>query len=281
MKIIRNPSQMQAAIKKIRDGKKTVGFVPTMGALHKGHSSLIRRSRKDNDFTVVSIFVNPAQFGPNEDLKRYPRPVNNDISICKKEGVDLIFYPSVTSMYPNGFKTYICVEGLSSLLCGRPRPGHFRGVATVVAKLFNIIGPDSAYFGQKDAQQAVIIKRMAADLNIPVKIKVIPTVRERDGLALSSRNLYLSSEERKDALALHGSLRLAKKMVNSGIRNADRIISAMKRLIKNKKTARIDYVVIVDPVNLGPVRRVSAGSLAAVAVWIGKIRLIDNICLKY
>ncbi len=265
----------------IRGSKKTVGFVPTMGALHKGHASLIRRSRKDNDVTVVSIFVNPAQFGPREDFKRYPRPVNKDIALCKKEGVDFIFYPSVSDMYPAGFKTYVCVEQLSNLLCGKSRPGHFRGVATVVAKLFNIVGPDSAYFGQKDAQQAAIIKRMAADLNIPVKIKIVPTVRERDGLALSSRNLYLTSEERKDASALFESLSMAKKMVDSGVSNASRIISAMKRLINSKKTARIDYVAIVDPVELKPVKHVSAGSLAALAVWIGKTRLIDNICLKY
>jgi pantoate--beta-alanine ligase len=281
MKIIRSPRQMQAVIKRLRAGKKTIGFVPTMGALHKGHSRLIRCSRRDNDITVVSIFVNPAQFGPQKDFKRYPRPLSKDISFCKKAGVDFIFYPSVAGMYAAGCKTYVYVEELSNLLCGKSRPGHFRGVATVVAKLFNIVGPDNAYFGQKDAQQVVIIKRMAVDLNIPVKIRVVPTIRERGGLALSSRNLYLSSEERKDALVLYASLKLAKKLVSSGVRNAAGIISAMKRLISSKKSARIDYIAVVDPDNLKPVKRISNGSLTAVAVWIGKTRLIDNICLKY
>ncbi len=281
MKIIRSPRQMQVIIKRLKADKKTIGFVPTMGALHKGHSSLIRRSCKDNDITVVSIFVNPVQFGPDEDFRRYPRPLNNDISLCEKAGVDFIFYPSVSGMYAAGFKTYVYVEELSNLLCGKSRPGHFQGVATVVAKLFNIVRPDSAYFGQKDAQQVVIIKRMAVDLNIPVKIRVIPTVRERGGLALSSRNLYLSREERKDALVLSESLRLAKKLAVSGARNAAGIISAMKRLISSKKSTRIDYVAVVDPDNLKPVKRISDGCLTAVAVWIGKTRLIDNICLRY
>jgi pantoate--beta-alanine ligase len=281
VKIIRSPRQMQAVIKRLKTGKKTVGFVPTMGALHKGHLSLIRRSRKDNDITVVSIFVNPAQFAPGEDFKRYPRPINKDNSLCKKEGVDFIFYPGVSDMYPLDFKTYVDVRELSNLLCAKSRPGHFRGVATVVTKLFNIVNPDSAYFGQKDAQQAAIIKRMASDLNFSVKVKVLPTVREKDGLALSSRNIYLNKQERKDALALSESLRLAKKMFRSGIKNSAIIITAMKRLINSKKTARIGYIAIVDPVGLKSVKNASAGSLVALAVRIGKTRLIDNLCLRY
>jgi len=281
MKIIHSPRQMQAIIKRLKADKQTVGFVPTMGALHKGHLSLIRRSSRDNDITVVSIFINPAQFGPKEDFKRYPRPINKDTSLCKKEGVDFIFYPAVSSMYPADFKTYVDVEELGNLLCGKSRPGHFRGVATVVTKLFNIVSPDSAYFGRKDAQQAAIIKRMVNDLNVPVKVKVMPTVREKDGLALSSRNLYLGRKERKDALVLPESLRLVKKMLKSGMRNSNMIITAIKRLINSKKSARIDYIAIVDPVNLKSVKNVSAGSLVAVAVWIGKTRLIDNLCLNY
>ncbi|MFA5155968.1 MAG: pantoate--beta-alanine ligase [Candidatus Omnitrophota bacterium] len=279
MKIIRDPRQMQQTLRAARSAKKTVGFVPTMGALHKGHLSLIRRCAKDNDISVVSIFINPSQFGPKEDLKKYPRPIKNDIALCRKEGVDFIFYPSARAMYPEGFKTHVCVEELSSLLCGDSRPGHFRGVTTVVAKLFNIINPDQVYFGQKDAQQAAIIKRMAADLNFSVKITVMPIVREASGLALSSRNTYLDARQKQDALVLSASLKLAKKMADSGIKDTGKILSAMRRLIKGKRTIRMDYATAVDPVNLKHVKRITGECLIALAAWIGKTRLIDNILI--
>jgi pantoate--beta-alanine ligase len=280
MKLIRDPREIQAEIKRLKLKKKTVGFVPTMGALHEGHLSLIRRCRRDNDIVVVSIFVNPAQFGPREDFRRYPRPIGKDIRICKKTGVDFIFYPAASSMYPAGFKTYVYVEQMSNLLCGKSRLGHFRGVATVVAKLFNIVNPDNAYFGQKDSQQAAIIKRMVGDLNFPVKITVMPTVRERNGLAMSSRNTYLSNAERNDALVLSEALKLAKKMIVSGVRDTAKIVSAMRRLISSKKSAKIDYLAIVNPLNLRAVKHISGACLLAVAVWIGKTRLIDNAILN-
>lgn len=280
MRIIRRPAEMQAVSRKYRNKAKSIGFVPTMGALHEGHLSLIRHARKENDITVVSIFVNPAQFGPKEDFKRYPRPINKDIFLCKKEGVDIIFHPDVKMMYPGDFKTYVTVEGLSGVLCGKSRPGHFRGMATVVIKLFNIVSPDAAYFGQKDAQQTVIIKKMACDLNIPIKIKVIPTLRQKDGLALSSRNLYLSKGERADAFVLYDSLNSAKELIDSGIRDTDKIIKNMRRLICEKNTAKIDYLSIVDLDTLEPVKKITGNTLIALAVWIGKTRLIDNIIVR-
>jgi len=279
MKIIRSPRQMQQALKIFRSRGRAVGFVPTMGALHLGHLSLIRRCRRDNDITVVSIFVNPAQFGPKEDLKKYPRPMKKDVLLCRQAGVDFIFYPRPAAMYPPEFKTYVYVEGLSGLLCGASRPGHFRGVATVVAKLFNIVNPDRAYFGQKDAQQAAVIRRMVSDLNFPVQVTVMPTVREKGGLALSSRNAYLSRQERQDALALSASLRLAKKMAGSGVRDAAKIISAMRRLIQSKGSSRIDYAAIVDPLSLQGLKRITEKCLVVLAVRIGTTRLIDNIII--
>ncbi|MCM8795245.1 MAG: pantoate--beta-alanine ligase [Candidatus Omnitrophica bacterium] len=280
MKIIRSPKQMQGISKEIKDKGKTIGFVPTMGALHQGHLSLIRRARQDTDVVVVSIFVNPTQFGPQEDFQRYPRPFRKDISLCRSLGVDYIFHPLASWMYPEGFKTYVLVEDLSEVLCGRFRPGHFRGVTTVVAKLFNIVRPDIAYFGQKDAQQAIIIKRMVCDLNFPLKIKVMPIIREEDGLALSSRNIYLSPQERNDACVLSEALRLAQGLVKSGIKDTKKIICHMRALIKKKKSAKIDYIAIVDPKTLKPVKKISGRCLLALAVWIGKTRLIDNLCLK-
>lgn len=275
---IKDPQRMYAAIRKSRLKKnKTVGFVPTMGALHGGHLSLIRRARRDNDIVVVSIFVNPAQFGPKEDFRRYPRPFKRDAFLCRKEGVDFIFYPTASRMYPDGFRTQVNVKELSDCLCGESRPGHFKGVATVVAKLFNIVSPDIAYFGQKDAQQAVIIKRMLSDLNMPIKIKVLPIVREKDGLALSSRNAYLNGKERKDARVLFNSLNLARDLVKRGVRDAAKIIGPMKRLINEKESAKVDYISVVDTHNLKPLKRISAQALVILAVWIGKTRLIDNI----
>lgn len=279
MKVIRNIHQMYQFSRKAGLKGKTIGFVPTMGALHKGHLSLIRQAHQENDIVVVSIFVNPAQFGAKEDFKHYPRPIKKDISLCKEEGVDFIFYPTASRMYPDGFRTYVNVEELSDCLCGESRPGHFKGVATVVTKLFNIVLPDVAYFGQKDAQQAVIIKKMLYDLNMPVKIKVLPTVREKDGLALSSRNVYLNERERKDAVVLFNSLNLARDLINRGVRDTAKIIGLMKQLIYKKKSAKIDYISIVDTDNLKPLKKISAKALVALAVWIGKMRLIDNMVI--
>ncbi|MFA5062679.1 MAG: pantoate--beta-alanine ligase [Candidatus Omnitrophota bacterium] len=276
MKIIKNPLILSKCSKNLKLKGKSIGFVPTMGALHEGHLSLIRKAREENDVVVVSIFVNPAQFGPKEDLRKYPRPLKADLSLCKSAGVDYVFSPGVNDMFGESFSTYIDVKTLSGVFCGKSRPGHFRGVATIVAKLFNIIRPDTAYFGQKDAQQAIIIKRMAGDLNFPVKIKVMPIVRQEDGLALSSRNVYLKSRERKSALVLHKSLKLAELLIGNGAVNVSVIIDRMRRLILKDKAARIDYIAIVDPKNLEPLKKISGRCLIILAVWIGKTRLIDN-----
>ena len=280
MKIIRSINQMQEFALRAAASQKTIGFVPTMGALHQGHLSLIRQARKDNDLTVVSIFVNPAQFGPREDFKKYPRVFKRDAAFCKKEGVDVIFYPQAKAMYPDNYQAYVNVEDLSSPLCGKPRLGHFRGVATVVSKLFNIVRPNSAYFGQKDAQQSVIVKRLASDLNFPVKIKVMPIVREVDGLAMSSRNRYLNQKERRDALVLYKALRLAQHLIKSGLKDSSRIILRMRQLISKKRRAKIDYTAIVDAQTLEPIKKIKAGCLIALAVYIGKTRLIDNIVIE-
>jgi len=277
MKVFRSSEKLSAAINRIRGNEKSVGFVPTMGALHAGHLSLIKQAAKDNNTVVASIFVNPAQFGPKEDLKKYPRPIKKDLELCRKAGVDFIFLPGNKIMYPQGYSTFVNVEGLSQVLCGAARPGHFRGVTTVVAKLLNIVRPDVLYLGQKDAQQALIIARMIKDLNFPVKVKVMPTIRENDGLALSSRNAYLSKKERNDAVVLSKALLLAQTLIDNGQRQADRIISRIKQLISKKRSARIDYVSIVDLENLMPLKKIKPGCLIALAVKIGRTRLIDNI----
>ncbi|MEK6727708.1 MAG: pantoate--beta-alanine ligase [Candidatus Omnitrophota bacterium] len=276
MKIIRNIKEMSEVAKKHRQRRKSIGLVPTMGALHEGHLSLVRQARRENVFVVVSIFVNPAQFGAKEDLKSYPEPFKNDLVSCRKEGVDIIFHPEAKQIYPEGYKTYVEVKNLSDLLCGKPRPGHFIGVATIVTKFFNIVQPDTAYFGQKDAQQAVIIKKMVKDLNIPVEIKVMPIVRQKDGLAMSSRNTYLSAQGKKDALVLSQSLNLAKDLIQKGLRDSHKIIHSMNNLIKNKKAAKIEYIAIVDSKNLKPIEIIKNHCLIALAVKIGKARLIDN-----
>lgn len=277
MQIIRNPKRMQQTAISFKKKGCSVGFVATMGALHEGHLSLIRQAKKDNDLVIVSIFVNPAQFGPKEDIKKYPRTLKQDELLCKKAGVDFIFNPQVVDIYPVDFKTFVSVEQLSDLLCGAFRPGHFRGVTTIVAKLFNIVQPDIAYFGQKDAQQCVIIKRIAEDLNFPVKIKVMPIIREKDGLAISSRNVYLSNKDRQNALILSKALDLSRNLINSGVKRAEYIIKRMKALVQNIETAKIDYVVIINPENLEPVELIKGKVLIALAVRIGKTRLIDNI----
>ena len=280
MKVIRDPQKLNSALKRSKQNN-SIGFVPTMGALHAGHLSLIREAVKDNKLVVVSIFVNPAQFGPKEDLKKYPRALKKDIGFCRNLGVDFIFLPDNKIMYPQGYSTFVNVEGLYSVLCGASRPGHFRGVATVVAKLLNIVQPDVLYLGQKDAQQAVIIARMIKDLNFPVKVKVMPTLRENDGLALSSRNIYLKKDERAKAVVLSKALFLAKALVDNGQRNAAVIIRRMKQLILKNKLAKIDYIAIVDLNNLRPLVRISENCLIALAVRIAKVRLIDNIIINY
>jgi pantoate--beta-alanine ligase len=276
MKFIPDLKKLSLAAEKINLLKRSIGLVPTMGALHAGHFSLISQARKENDIVVVSIFVNPIQFGPKGDYKRYPRCLNKDIEFCRKLGVDFVFLPDKDDMYPKGYSTFINVEVLSGLLCGAIRPGHFRGVTTVVAKLLNIIQPDRLYLGQKDAQQAIIISRMIKDLNFPVKVRVLSTVRQKDGLALSSRNAYLSKKERDSAVVLFKALQLAETLISSGQRNSSRIISRMQELIKKNKQARIDYIAIVDAESLKKIDKVKPGCLIALAVYIGKTRLIDN-----
>lgn len=280
MRLIKSPSLINKELKKRRIKGQGIGFVPTMGALHEGHLSLIRQARRDNDIVVVSIFVNPKQFGPKEDLKKYPRPLSKDLKLCRKEGVDFVFFPKNEDIYPGGFSTYVNVEGLDKFLCAKSRPGHFRGVTTIVAKLLNIIAPDVLYLGQKDIQQAVILQRMVKDLNIPVKVKVMPIVRSKDGLALSSRNAYLNHKERRDALVLSQALKLAVFFINNGASDAKRIILRMRQLIEKRQSVRIDYVEIVDPVTLKPLKKVAGSFLIALAVWVGKTRLIDNFLRK-
>jgi len=279
LRIVTNLTLLQKDIARLKRKNKTIGFVPTMGYLHDGHLSLIKKARRDCDFVVVSIFVNPLQFGPREDLKKYPRDIKRDIFLCKKY-TDILFFPKVKSMYAKDFLTSVEVKNLSNILCGASRPGHFRGVTTVVNKLFNITMPDVAYFGLKDAQQAIIIKKMVKDLNLPVEIKVLPIIRENDGLAMSSRNKYLTIQERKDAIILYKSLVLAKKMLKKGQINCEKIITEIKRLILKAKTAKIDYINIVNPRTLSPLRKIKAQALVLLAVFFGKTRLIDNILIK-
>jgi pantoate--beta-alanine ligase len=280
MKKITEIKEMQAVVRELRSQGKTIGFVPTMGYLHEGHLSLVRKSVQSTDATVVSIFVNPAQFGPREDFKDYPRDINRDIELLKREGVDYLFYPDSEEMYPPGFKTYVQVQDLQEKLCGRSRPGHFRGVCTVVLKLFNIVDPDMAFFGQKDAQQAIILRKVVKDLNLDVEIEVLPIVREGNGLALSSRNEYLNSKERKAALALHRSLLKAKRMIEGGERRAAVIIEKMEEIINKDTLAKIDYIEIVDLDEMNPVKMIKDKALLALAVFVGKTRLIDNMIIE-
>lgn len=279
MRVITDIKTLRSTITAAKRRGKTVGFVPTMGALHEGHLSLFRRCRKDNDLSVVSIFVNPLQFAPNEDFRRYPRKKKQDFSLAKKESVDIIFYPSEKEMYPRRFLTKINAKEVTENLCGPFRPGHFKGVATVVAKLLNIVTPDALYLGQKDAQQCVVIKQMVQDLDVPVAVKVLPTIRERDGLAMSSRNQYLSFEERKRAVMIYQSLKAAQKKILAGERQAASVINLMKSSIK-KAFDKIDYVECVEAQTLKPLRRLRGQVLIAVAAWIGKTRLIDNLIVK-
>ena len=312
METIKSPNKLTSIIKLIKRRGQTVGFVPTMGALHDGHISLIKKARKENDIVVLSIFVNPTQFGPKEDYKKYPRNFSRDNAIAKKAGADIIFAPEVKDMYPirsphqrcgsrlgrltsngaspEGFSTYVVEEGLSKILEGAIRPGHFRGVTTVVLKLFNIVQPDISYFGQKDWQQAVIIRKMVKDLNIDTKIKVLPTVREKDGLAMSSRNTYLSKEQRRTATVLYRSLIEAKRLIENGLTDAEKVKARMREMIRGEianppppfglRRASIDYIEIREPETLKPIKKISGRVVILLAVRIGKVRLIDNMIIK-
>ncbi|MFW6159895.1 MAG: pantoate--beta-alanine ligase [Acidobacteriota bacterium] len=279
MKLYKQIPQLRKKLKEVRKKGQTIGFVPTMGFLHQGHLSLVRESVKETDFTVVSVFVNPTQFGPEEDFLKYPRDLDRDVKLLETEGVKAVFSPSADEMYPEGYSTYVEVHGLQDKLCGRSRTGHFRGVCTVVLKMFNIIRPDIAFFGQKDAQQAVIIRRMVRDLNLDVKIEILPIIRDKDGLALSSRNAYLSSKERPAALVLSRSLRLAEKKFAEGERDVRKLKKAMEEIIIREPSVRIDYLEIVDPDTLESVTVIKGYALVTVAVFIGRVRLIDNTIL--
>jgi pantoate--beta-alanine ligase len=281
MKVIKKIDKMRSAVSGIKSRGMSIGFVPTMGYLHEGHLSLVRESLRKADVTVVSIFVNPAQFSPREDFKEYPRDLNRDSEVLEREGVDYLFVPESDEIYPQGHKTYVEVYDLQNKLCGRYRPGHFRGVCTVMLKLFNIINPDISFFGQKDAQQAIILKRMVKELNLKVIIKVLPIIREEDGLAFSSRNKHLTQEERKAALVLSKSLKVAQSMMEKGQRDSAAIIKEMKEIIGREPLAKIDYVEIVDTDKLNPVVKIEKKALIAMAIFIGKVRLIDNTILLF
>ena len=276
MKLVKTIDEVRNEVKEWKKQGLSVGFVPTMGYLHEGHASLIDASVKGNDKTVVSVFVNPMQFAPNEDLASYPRDIERDSRLCEEHGADLIFNPEPSQMYDDMFCSYVDMDILTKELCGLSRPIHFRGVCTVVMKLFNIVAPDNAYFGQKDAQQLAIIKRMVKDLNMDLTVHGCPIIREDDGLAKSSRNTYLSVEERKAALVLSKSIALGKKMVEDGETDAVKITDAMKAYIETEPLARIDYVKIVDALTMQQVKTTEKPILCAIAVFIGKTRLIDN-----
>jgi len=279
MRLIQNVSEMKALSKSVIDDGKTIGFVPTMGYLHQGHLSLVQKAREENDIVVVSIFVNPTQFGPNEDYNRYPRDLERDLRLLNPFNVDYIFNPSVEEMYPAYYSVYVDETEMSKYLCGARRPGHFRGVCTVVTKLFNIVRPTRAYFGQKDAQQFRILRRMVENLNMDVEMVEMPIVREPDGLAMSSRNVYLSDEERREAPRLYKSLLEAKELIDSGERDVQKIKDEIQRVL-NHPLLKIDYVEIVDEKTLIPVDRIEGDVIVAIAVFFGKARLIDNVIIK-
>jgi pantoate--beta-alanine ligase len=276
MRIIPAIAEMKEAVRVEKASGRSIGFVPTMGYLHEGHLSLVRASKERTDATVVSLFANPAQFGPREDFRAYPRDADRDAALLRAEGVDYLFIPSPEEMYPPGYKTYVEVHDLQDVLCGASRPGHFRGVCTVVLKLFEIVRPDEAFFGQKDAQQAIILKKMSRDLDLSVRIEVRPIVREADGLAMSSRNTYLGAAERKAAVVLSRSLGLAREMVAAGERRASPVVEAIRAEIGREPLARIDYVEAVETSGLTPATELADGTLVALAVFIGRTRLIDN-----
>jgi pantoate--beta-alanine ligase len=280
MQILRSVNELRAWSRTARMAGKTIGLVPTMGALHAGHASLIRAASERTQAVAVSIFVNPTQFGPNEDYARYPRTFDADCALAESLGADVVFAPSVEEMYPLGAETFVEVEQISDRLDGKSRPGHFRGVATVVAKLFIAAEPDFAFFGQKDAAQVSVLRRMIADLRMGLDLVVCPIVREEDGLALSSRNVYLSAEQRKQALVLSRSLRAVKQLVATGERDAEKLAAAARAVFAGEPAARVDYIALVDWSTLEPVEMAAPGTLYAVAAWVGETRLIDNTILS-
>ena len=279
MRILKTPDEMHAAcVQRKREGKR-LGFVPTMGALHEGHLSLVRAARAQSDVVAASIFVNPLQFAPSEDLAKYPRQFERDRQLLEAERCELLFAPEVSDMYPAGATTFVEVAGISDRLDGKSRPGHFRGVTTVVSKLFHIVEPDAAFFGQKDAAQVAIIRRMVRDQDFPVQIVVCPIVREKDGLAMSSRNAYLDPQQRKQATVLHRALMRVQTMADTGESSAEKLVAAGKEVIAEEPAARLDYLEAVDWETLEPVTDIGKGALIAVAAWIGTTRLIDNVVL--
>ncbi|MBN1255709.1 MAG: pantoate--beta-alanine ligase [Deltaproteobacteria bacterium] len=280
MEIIATAKEMQRRSEQLRLEGKKIAFVPTMGYLHKGHLTLMHEGKKRGDVLIVSIFVNPTQFGPGEDYERYPRDMKRDLALLKGVGVDICFTPPSQDMYPDGFQTCVEVEQVTKNLCGTSRPGHFRGVTTVVAKLFNIVKPHLAIFGEKDYQQLIAIKQMARDLNMDIEVIGIPTIRESDGLAMSSRNTYLTAKERKEALSLYRSLLKGKELFLQGQRSAAKILTEITGIIKEQKSATIDYVKICDVHTLEDIEEIKGEAIIALAVKIGKTRLLDNIILK-
>lgn len=276
MIIAKNAKKTNQIIKRVKENAQLVGFVPTMGALHQGHLSLIKKAGTENDFLAVSIFVNPLQFRPGEDFKKYPRNLSADKKLLQNHGVDLLFYPQ-SGFYPAGFSTYVNETKLSQVLCGKLRPGHFRGVCTVVAKLFNVINPDQAYFGQKDYQQALIIQKMAKELNFNLKIKIAPTIRDKDKVALSSRNHYLTKKERQESRAIYQALALGKKMIKKGEKKPETIIKAMKKTFRNKPTVSLDYIEIRSADNLQNLKKIKGKVFIGIAAYFGKTRLVDNV----
>jgi pantoate--beta-alanine ligase len=279
MLILRTVGETQSACAQSRGEGRIVGLVPTMGALHEGHLSLVRAARAECDVVIVSIFVNPTQFGPNEDFSKYPRTFDEDCALLEREGVDLVFAPSIDEMYPAGASTFVLVEGVSERLDGASRPGHFRGVTTVVSKLFHITMPHKAFFGQKDAAQVAVLRKMVRDLNCPVQLVVCPIVREQDGLALSSRNRYLSVKERQQALVLHRALRIVEEAAASGEKSSAKLIEVARSVFAHEPDVRVDYIAVVNPDTLEDIPDLSNGALAAVAAFVGTTRLIDNILL--
>jgi len=279
MEVSETIESIRSLVKAARESGKNIGLVPTMGALHIGHISLIEAALKKCDYVVVSIFVNPTQFVPGEDFEQYPRPFENDLDICKKAGVDAVFAPPPEQMYPVENITWVNVTKITEPLCGQFRPGHFQGVTTVCSKLFNIVAPDIAFFGQKDAQQAIVIRRMVADLNMPLEIVVCPTVRESNGLAVSSRNKYLSDQQKKDAANIYKALRECRRMIDTGVKDASEIITEMRKILQQVPSMEIEYISIADADTLENIDHISGKVLAAIAVRIGRARLIDNILL--
>ncbi len=277
MEVAETIQSIRSLVKAAGSGGKKIGLVPTMGALHIGHISLIEAAVEECDFVVVSIFVNPTQFGPGEDFEKYPRPLDADLNICRNAGTDVVFAPTPEQMYPAENITWVNVEKLTESLCGRFRTGHFRGVTTVCTKLFNIVAPDIAFFGQKDAQQAIVIRRMVADLNMPLEIVICPTVREPNGLAVSSRNKYLTEQQKKDAANIYKSLQKCRKMIDAGVEETTEIITEMRKILQQVPSIEIEYISIVDAGTLRNIDQIAGKVLAAVAVKIGPARLIDNI----